>query len=949
MFTRLLMCVLAVAFAVATPTLSAAQSTYGAVVGVVTDASGAVLPGVTVSLSEVQTNVVRSTVSKETGGYEFLNLTQGLYRVDFELQGFRKFASEPFRVEARDTKRINASLVVGGLTETVVVESVAPIINTETPTVSSATSNRELQELPFTFRTQNTSPILAIQVIPEVQRANQQFSLSGSLPYQNEVSVDGILTTSVRRNGIGAEGFNIFPSIESIQEIKVSSVNNTAEYAQLGDITTVSRPGTNDYHGTAFWNYNNEGLNANPNYFNPALKPNASDNHNFGGSLGGRLVRNRTFFYGTFERLDIKLFQSAVATVPQDAFRRGDFSGLATPIVDPQTGQPFPGNVIPAARINPVASKLLQTYIPAPNEGAATHRYSADGNEVSNQFDVRVDQNFRPGHTVFGRLTWKDVERVAPTTYASLGPRTTVNPVSTFVVSDNVAVSSGLLNEARFGFTRADQGFTTGRVGTEVISDLGLRLLQQNLPGGTGTPYVDIAGYTRFGESQEEPLTQDTLQAADSLTWIRGNHTMKGGFDIQWFNWTSPVNFTGADDFGVFRFNNNLIGGGTGNPVANFLLGIPTDVDQTASGPGVDGVATHYSVYAQDEWRLNANVTLSLGLRYDLRPGFDDREGNISNFLRDTPNGDLVVPDTASLALTSPGFAGSIGNSRILTADQAGLPLSLRHTDTNNLAPRLGIAWRPGGDTRTVLRAGYGVFYTRILGAVFNSLTGIHTSDNVTFPNSFDAGSRTYGIVWPNTFAGDPSRGVTRVGTQNFSTANDPNYKDPRTQQWSLTFERELSRRNSFRVTYSGFRSTDLTMAPDLNQIQPNTIGFANLPIEARPFPELEPREHARQRRLPQLPRSPVPAAWRSLALGSVAHDQLQVGATRSTTSKSAAPDSPISRARSTAAPTTASMRTTCADRRPTSRHTASCRARFGRYPSDAIARSERASRARSI
>jgi hypothetical protein len=120
---------------------------------------------------------------------------------------------------------------------------------------------------------------------------------------------------------------------------------------------------------------------------------------------------------------------------------------------------------------------------------------------------------------------------------------------------------------------------------------------------------------------------------------------------------------------------------------------------------------------------------------------------------------------------------------------------------------------------------------------VFNSLTGIHTSDNVTFPNAFDPTTRTYGIVWPNTFAGDPSRGVTRGGTQNFSTANDPDFKDPQTQQWSLTFERELNRRNSARLTYSGFRSTDLTMAPDLNQIQPNTIGFANLPTSARPFP----------------------------------------------------------------------------------------------------------------
>lgn len=819
-----------------TPTPTAAQSTYGAVVGVVTDDSDAVLPGATVTLTEIQTSLVRTTVSKETGAYEFLNLTQGLYRVEVELEGFRRFSSEPFRVDAREVVRINGRLALGGVTEAVLVRSVAPLINTETPTVSSAASNRDLQTLPFTFRTQNTSPIPAIQVIPEVQRANQQFSLSGSLPYQNEVSVDGILTTSVRRNGIGAEGFNIFPSIESIEEIKVSSVNNTAEYAQLGDITTVSRPGTNRYHGTAFWNYNSDRLNANPNYFNPSLAPNASDNHNVGASLGGRLVRNRTFFFGAFERLDIGLFQSVAATVPQAAFRTGDFSSLSTPLLDPATGAQFPGNVIPDSRVNPVAGRLLAAYIPAPNEGTATHRYAMDATEVSNQYDIRVDQNFG-GHTLFGRLSRKKVEKVAPTTFESLGPRTSENPVATFVVSDNLALSPSLLNEARIGVTSADQGFTTGLEGKALAGELGLRLLQASLPGGTGTSYVSIAGYSTFGESQEEPLTQDTLQVADSLTWIAGRHTVKTGFSLERFNWTSPVNFTGADDFGVFRFNNNIAGGGTGHPVANFLLGLPTDVDQTASGPGVDGVATHVGVFAQDEWRLNAAVTLSLGVRYDVRPGFVDREGNISNFLRDTANGDVVVPDAASLALTAPGFSGSIGNSAILTADQVGLPLALRRTDTDNIAPRLGVAWRPGGDTRTVVRAGWGLFHTRILGAVFNSLTGIHTSDNVTFGNTFDPVTRTYAIQWPNTYAGDPGRGVTRVGTQNFSTANDPDYQDPSTQQWSLTVERELNRRNALRFTYSGFRSVDLTMAPDLNQIAPNTTGYANLPREARPYP----------------------------------------------------------------------------------------------------------------
>jgi hypothetical protein len=814
-----------------------AQSTYGAVVGNVTDSTGAMLPGVTVVLRDVQTTVARSTVTDGAGTYEFRNLTQGVYVAEASLTGFQTLTTEPFPLAARTTVRIDAELLLSNVAEQVVVRSVAPLINTETPTVGGKVASRELQELPFTFRTQNTSPILAIQAVPEVQRVGQQFSLSGALPYQTEVSVDGILTTSVRRNGIGAEGFNLFPSIESIEEIKVSAVTNTAEFSQLGDITTISRAGTNSYRGAAFVNLNTTDLNANPNYFNKALAANKSDNWNFGGSAGGPLLRGRTFFLGTFERLDISRVASAVATVPSDAFRRGDFSALATPVIDPATGQAFPGNRIPQDRINPVAARLLDAYIPPPNEGTNTHRYAIDASEVSNQFDVRIDQNFSQGHTIFGRVSWKEIERISPTTFESLGPRTEQRPNLTFVVSDNFALRPNLLNEARLGRTAADVTFTTGRRGIEFAQELGLRLLSTNPPDVTGTSSIQVAGFTTFGESQEEPLTQDTWQFSDSVTWLAGRHAIKGGLDIMRFNWTSPVNFTGADDFGVFRFNNNIAGGGTGHPFANFLLGLPTDVDQTASGPNVDGVATHYGFFVQDEWQVNSRMTLSAGIRYELRPPFRDREENISNFLRDTVNGDVVVPSANSIALTAPGFAGSIGTSRIVAADAVGYPAALRFTDKDNVEPRLGLAWRPAGDTRTVIRGGYGIYHARILGQVFNSLTGIHTSDNVTFANAFDAATRTYAIVWPNTYAGDPSRGVTRVGTQNFSTANDPQYEDPMTQQWSLTFERELPARQAFRATYSGFHSTDLTMAPDLNQIQPNTIGYANLPREARPYP----------------------------------------------------------------------------------------------------------------
>lgn len=170
------------------------------------------------------------------------------------------------------------------------------------------------------------------------------------------------------------------------------------------------------------------------------MAPNKSENQNFGASLGGRLLRNRAFFFGTFERLDITRVESpgTTATVPSAAFRNGDFSAVSTAVIDPQTGLPFPGNRIPAGRINPVAAALLNTFIPAPNKRAPTlFRYAIDGTEVSNQFDVRLDQNFNQGHTVFGRLSWKNLDRVSPTTYPSLGPRTFENPTRTFVVSDN--------------------------------------------------------------------------------------------------------------------------------------------------------------------------------------------------------------------------------------------------------------------------------------------------------------------------------------------------------------------------------------------------------------------------------------------------------------------------------------------------------------------------------
>ncbi|HKQ72458.1 MAG TPA: TonB-dependent receptor [Blastocatellia bacterium] len=834
--TSLIVIALCLSLAPFTRQTGLAQSTYGSVVGALTDANSAVVPGAQVKLTEIQTNISRETRTRDDGSYEFVNLTQGRYRIEAEKTGFAKFTTRDFELAARQTVRIDGQLSASSVTAEVQVFDAAPLINTENPTIVGAKSNRELQQLPFVFRVESTSPINAIAVLPEVQKGSgSSFSLSGGQSFQQEVSVDGIMTTSVRDNGIGAGGVNVFPSIEAVQEIRVSSINNNAEFSQTGDITTITKPGTNDYHGTGFYNYNGNKLNANPNYFSPNLVRPRRINNNFGGSFAGPLFKNRTFFFSDYERLTIYGNTVRAVTVPEADFRQGNFSRLTTPIIDPSTGAAFAGNTIPAGRINPVSKALLDKYIPAPNDGVNINRFSSTNSTVSNQFDVRVDHNFSERHNIFGRYSWKNLDDLFPATFQSLSPLTRASRSRTLVVADSFSIRPNLLNEFRFGFTQSDFD-RSDRVqisGRQFVQDIGIKLASSSLPDVTATSRIAIAGYTAFSANKPEYATQDALQFSNNLTWIKGKHSFKGGVDFRRLNWTSPALFTGVDDFGVFNFNNNLLGGGARHPVANFLLGLPTDVDQTATGPGVDGFTWHSGYFFQDEWRVNPRLTISLGLRYDLYLPFKDRALNITNFLRDTPNGDAVVPNEESLKLAKPAFTASLGAAKLLTADQAGLPEALRFTDKNNFAPRIGIAWRPFGNNSTVLRMGYGIYTTRILGQVFNSLTAIHTSDNVTYTNTFDAATRSYAIVWPNTFTG--SANAPTIGVQNFSTANDPNYRDPYTQQWSLTIEREINRRNAIRITYTGSHTVKLTLAPDLNQIKPGFVAWS--PSLPRPFP----------------------------------------------------------------------------------------------------------------
>lgn len=823
-----------------------AQSIFGSVVGRIQDPAGAAVPGAGVELTELRTNVSHKATANGDGLYEFVNLTAGEYKITVQHTGFRALRTEPFLLTARQTVRVDASLTVGEVSSSITVDAVAPIINTETPTISSSRSGEQFLKGPFMYRSATTSPVRVLGLFAESQLGvseERQFSLSGGMVYQNDVSVDGILATNIRDNGIGLRAEGLFPSTETIQELRVSSVNNGAEFAQLGAITTISKSGGNNFHGAAFYNFYGNSMRANPSYFSKAVNNNVLPrevNNDFGGNLGGRLIKDKTFFFTAYERLTkyglVRNSASGV-TVPENDIRGGDFSRFLTAaqrvvINDPTTGLPFPNNVIPQNRINAVSKSLLDKYIPAPNVSSNLFFYLQDNApEIQQNYDVRLDHYFSSRHNAFGRYSWKDYDRVGPTNFASEGGIRTVTPSYTLALADNFLIRPNLVNEARFGFSLLRDNIVSGIRAQTFVADSGLKLYAPNVPDISGSSQIVLSGYTGFGRTKEQPLESATYEFGDNINWQHGRHTVKAGAQVHWLNFKQPAG--GFGELGAFTFDNNL-SGGTNQPFANFLLGIPTTVNQTLPGPGVDASARHYGFFVQDDWRF-PKVTISLGLRYELHPAFGANNSNITNFLAQTPNGDVVVPDDASRKLATPRFVSGIGTSKILTAAEANLPTSLRYTDKNNFAPRIGVAWRPFNNNRTVIRSGYGIYTVRVLGPFFFSLTDIHTSDSQLFTNSIENGAHT--IVWPNTFNSLANRGNVAVGTLNFGSANRLDFADPYTQQWSLTIERELNSTNSLRVSYTGNRGVKLVSSPNLNEVQPNTVGYNNLPASARPYP----------------------------------------------------------------------------------------------------------------
>ena len=650
-------------------------------------------------------------------------------------------------------------------------------------------------------------------------------------------SIDGISSQRTRGGGPSRE---LFPSVESIEEFKVAAASNNAEFMQVTDLTTTSRSGTNTLHAAGFWFFQDSKFDG-VSQFTPRdptgspIKPKVKTN-TYGLSAGGPLVANRTFFFGTFEGVRRPTQTTLSQLVPPDAFRRGDLSSVNRQLMNPFSGQPYANNQIP---INPASARILEELYERQNQATGVSLASpnfivnADGDFRQNGFDVRGDQSLSQKQKLFARVSYKDIDTTGVsggswnTKQGSYFAKTHVRQVAG---AHNWIFSNALVNEARAGwsYTLESNGYPAAANGASLMRALGFTGLPPTPPSG-GLPSLEFGGDTPFittGGAKPRSVLSRTYQFSDNVTRISGRHTFKLGMDWQQVEYKDQVTFFNGEEYGRYFFDGSV----TGSSFGDFLIGVPQFTSYALNSPDGNPYSNHWAFFGQDDWHVTPRLTVNYGLRYDLRPPMTDRSNQLGNFDRNYPGGRVVVSNAAQLAQIPQTVRLAVPNTPFVTASEAGLPETLVFTDKNNVNPRVGFAWRASADGRAVIRGGFGLYTVPIYGATNYSLLGVVTSDVPVFPNRRLADG-SYAIQFPNVFPA----ALRTPGSNDFRRANQWDLQNPRTRQWSLTVERDLGSQTGLRVSYTGSYTTDLVWSPDLNQIRPNTQGYAAL-AATRPF-----------------------------------------------------------------------------------------------------------------
>jgi hypothetical protein len=833
---------------------ASAQTTTAQLTGQVTDSTGAVIPAAQVVIVNTGTGDERQFPTNDSGYYTFGLLPPGSYRLQVRKDGFRSVTQTGIVLTVGQSARIDLTLEIGAVSETVEVTAAAPVVERESAGLGTVVGSKQIQDMPLNSR----NPLRLAYLVPgftpsrgfsdQFNRASN-FRINGGRSNMNEAMIDGISNSPPASNGFLS--YSSFPSPDALQEFKVLTNSYSAEYGRSGGgvLNMVLRSGTNQFRGVVYEFLRNSKMDSNDFFGNRVGRALPSFKRNqFGGALGGPVLKDRVFFFVNYEGLRQRQASNFTGTMPTQAEREGDFSSTRrrvgqacqpAQIYDPLTTRAnpagagsirtaFPGNRVPANRIDPVAAQV-RTFYPLPNvagdpcTGVNNYFFTGSDKFDSNQVDARVDAAVSTANRLYASLSYRKSVATPPNAYNNAA--FTNFQVTGFAIPswggrlDYTRIQSpSLILNARIGFSTVTQDSPPPVAQTFSYADLGLpRSLESQTIRPIGFPVFNVAGYSALGQVFASPLeTFQTYSLAGSATWIRGRHTVKFGLDQRLNQVGSNLkqNTNGSYSFGrsfTQGPNPNVARADLGDGMADFLLGTG------ASGfvqlmPSVFTSNLYTALYVQDDFKVTSRLTVNLGLRYDVENGKSDRFNQLTWF-------DFDVPTPIAV----PGLRGGVRFQGV-DADRQ------YPTDWNNFGPRIGLAysWTP----KTVIRAGYGLFYPPYVGMAgnsrgsegFSTQTPWVTSIDGLTPENYLRNPFPQGLIVPT---GNSLGLLTNLGQNHPDSIDRNSIRSSYMQQWNFNIQRELPGRIAMEASYTGSKGTKLTdLGWNMNQLTVDNLAL---------------------------------------------------------------------------------------------------------------------------
>jgi hypothetical protein len=794
------------------------QTPTATITGIVKDPSGSIIADAKVAVRNVNTNIVHNVLTGRSGEYTVPLLPVGQYEVTVEAVGFQKQVQSGITLQVDQVARLDFNLSVGQATQILEVTSQAPITQTDSSEVGQVVDNRKVVEMPLNGRQFYSLATLVPGAYPPVQNSTLSFrggiNVAGSSEISNNFTLNGFYN-----NDANVSAPNVRPSIDNIQEFKLLTGVYPAEYGygSGGQVVVTTKSGGNQFHGSLFEYVRNSYMDARNFFLSPTVATPPFKRNQFGGTLGGPVKKDKTFFFFSYEGLRLRQDIESLATVPLTPFRSGDFSALRTPIYQPgvfnnRRPVPYPGNIIPSSQINPIGAALLG-YYPAPTYptafGAApsnNYLFSEIRRETMNEYALRLDHSFNQKDSLSVTMNYFDDPTFEPSNTlcsARVLPRfgCYTNQTSQLYGATYTHVfTPALVNELRGGMGRLVQPRTMEDTDINFNQQWGLNAFFGSAPDNTGVPPATITSYSTIGGATNLPQKRydNHYVLGDALIWTHDKHTIKFGADIMSYRVSDYFVSNGLGSYSFTSGTPTAAGRPTsGYALADVLLGLPFQTTRNPTAPRFYNESSAIGLFVQDDFKISPRLTLNYGLRWELNTPVTEKYDNQSNF----------DPSTATVFL----------------AGQNGRPDNLYGTRWNNFAPRFGFSWQPFSDSKTVIRGGAGIFYNfQTAGNGLLALQYQYPIRNLQTLTSTLASS----ISLSNPFVGNSGSSITL-------TAIDYNFKTATVNEWSFGIQREIAPSLVVELTYFGTKGTHLPINRNINQPRPSG-GTATLP---RPFP----------------------------------------------------------------------------------------------------------------